>query len=512
MNSRSPLLALRSVDPAIAGILALSLAAGLIVVTRTWEYGIGLSHDSVWYVSMARELATGHDAFAGEHLRPTWPPLFTLVIAAPGLVGIDPIDAAAVLNPSIFVCTCFVSGVWIYRRTDSGLVSLVVTVALTFSIALTEVSSFVWTEPLFVLLSVCSLALLDRHLRNGSVVALLLAALLAALACLTRYAGVVLLASTVLIVLSEPPVALKKRIRLTLGYLVVAALPLALWLLRNQLLAGTFSGSRPEAVWSFAENATQAGKTLGLWALPWGRGGNDLVLLVSVVPILALLGFALAWVWSSSRSRGVPETISRLMLSDPFVRVVGAYAVLYTAFIIIVSTAIRIDQIGDRLLVPSFVPLALLTGYVLARLIEMSRRDRGRCFRGALAGAIMLFAAVYAAAYFPELRRAAIKGHGYASEAWEASATMAWARRNHGHALLSNRADALYLLVPGVAVEGLPWDASRLPAMVSSIGKRRVVWFLGTRYPYDLADVASDLGLRKVVEFDDGVVFEASRR
>lgn len=99
----------------------------------------------------------------------------------------------------------------------------------------------------------------------------------------------------------------------------------------------------------------------------------------------------------------------------------------------------------------------------------------------------------------------------HVSGTWETSASIAWARGTDDNRLLSNRADALYLLVPGVAAERLPWGDTRPPATVSSIGNRRVVWFHGTRYPYDLADLAPDLGLRKVAEFDDGVVFEASQ-
>ena len=349
---------LRRVDPVLPGILALALVAGLLVVIRTWEFGIGLSPDSVQYVSNARALGTDH----GPDLRPTWPPLFVLVLAAPGVVGVDPIDAAAVLNPSILVCICLVSGLWFYRRTNSGLVSIVVTAALAFSIPLTRASSFVWTEPLFVLLTVCSLVLLDSHLRNDSLKVLLLAALFAALACLTRYAGIALLASAVLIVLSKPQVTLRKRVAQTLSYSVVAALPVCLWLLRNHLLSESFVGARTTGIWSFGENAERTVLTLGAWALPWGRRNQGLELLISGVPLLAVVGLALAWGWSSSRSRGVRETISCLNLSDPFVQILAVYAIVYFAFILMVSTAIRIDPINDRLLVPAFVPLVLLAG------------------------------------------------------------------------------------------------------------------------------------------------------
>ena len=172
---------MRRLDPVVLGILAFSLVAGLLVVARTWEYGIGLSPDSVAYVSMARELATGHGAMAGEHLRPMWPPLFTLLLSAPGVAGVDPIAVGAFLNPVILVCICLIAGLWLYRRTGSGFMGIVVTATLAFSIPLTRVSSFVWTEPLFVLLTVCSLVLLDRHLRDDSIMALVFAAMFAAL-------------------------------------------------------------------------------------------------------------------------------------------------------------------------------------------------------------------------------------------------------------------------------------------------------------------------------------------
>lgn len=498
--------ALRRVDRVVLGILVLALVAGLLVVIRTWEFGIGLSPDSVQYVSMARALGTDY----GPHLRPTWPPLFVLVLAAPGMVGVDPVDVAAVLNPSILVCTCLVSGLWFYRRTNSGLMSVVVTAALAFSFPLTWVSSFVWTEPLFVLLTVCSLVLLDSHLRSDSLKVLLLAALLAALACLTRYAGIALLASSVLIVLSKPQLTLRQRVVQALSYSVVAALPLCLWLLRNHLLVETFVGTRTAGISSFTDNAERAVLTLVAWTLPWRRLGLGLELLISGIPLLAVVGLALAWGWSSSRSRGVRETISCLKLSNPFPRILAVYAMVYVAFILVVSTAIRIDPINDRLLVPIFVPLALLAGFALQRLIEVSKNDRGERFGVALTVAVVLSAASHVAAYIPELRLAANKGHGYASRTWETSASIAWIRRKDSRRLLTNRWDALYLFVPEVAVESLPWDEAQLGAIVSSIGDRRVIWFHRTRYPYDLTDLSSDLGLRKVAEFDDGVVFEVS--
>ena len=500
----------RSSDPVVLGIVALSLVAGLLVVTRIWEYGIGLSPDSVQYVSIARKLATGHDALAGEHLRPTWPPLFPLLISVPGVAGVDPIAVAAVLNPAILVCICLIAGLWLYRRTDSAFMGIVATAALAFSIPLTRASSFVWTEPLFVLLTVCSLGFVDKHLRNESLLALVFAGVLAGLACVTRYAGVALLASTMLLVLFKPQVALRKRAAQTLVYSVIAALPLFLWLVRNYFLAGTFAGNRTAGTYTLAENAERVVMFLGVWALPWGRLDYDLLgAFVSVLPFVPVVGFALAWAWSSSRSRGVRETLSCLKLGDPFVRVVSVYAVVYIAFILTVSTAVSIDRIHDRLLVPAFVPLALLAGFVLDRLIAMSRSDRGRRFGVAFAAAVALFAASHVAVYIPELRYAAQHGHGYASSEWETSASIAWARRTEDKRLLSNRADALYLLVPGVAAEWLPRGDARLPNTVLSMGERRVVWFHGSRYPYDLRDLASDLGLRKVVEFEDGVVFEA---
>ena len=505
----NPLHPLRSVGPAIVGIVLLALVAGLLVVARTWEYGIGLSPDSVQYVAMARELATGNDTFAGEHLRPTWPPLFTLVIAAPGLFGVDPIAVAAVLNPAILVCICLVAGLWLYRRTHSGFVSVIVTATLAFSIPLTKVSSFVWTEPLFVLLTVCSLVKLDSHLRNDSLKALMLAALFAALACLTRYAGVALLAGTVLILLTKPGMTLPKKIVQALSYSAIAVLPVSLWLLRNLLLLGTIAGGRTAGIWSFAENAERAVLVIGAWALPWGRPDYDLGLLVAGLLLIAVMAFALAWGWSSSRTRSVQETLSCLKLADPFVRVVSVYAVAYIAFILVVSTAVRIDRIHDRLLAPAFVPLALLAGFVMARLIAMSRVDRGRLFGLAFAVVVILFALSHVAAYVPELRQAASNGHGYASRKWETSASISWARRTVDKRLLSNRADALYLLIPDVAAEWLPRGDAQLPATVASIGDRRVIWFHGTRYPYDLRDLASNLGLRQIREFDDGVVFEA---
>ena len=489
-------------------VLGLALAATAMVFVRTAEFGIGLSPDSTQYISMARNLLTGTDDFAGGSLRPAWPPLFVLVVSVPGVIGADPLATASILNPLLLGVLCLVSGLWIYRRTRAPLVTIAVTAVLAVSIPLARVASFAWTEPLFILLTTSSILTIGQFLRSGSRHVLWLAGFFAAAACLTRYAGVALVASVAIVLTTTPGIPHRRRIWDVLVFAAIAMAPVTLWLLRNYLVAGTIAGARAPSDSSLAQSFADVVVTFGMWAIPLRNPQYGFVLVISAIPLVAVIVALATACRALVRRHGIRGAVAQLRVRDPSLYVLICYSLVYVAFIVLMSTWVSFDGINDRLLSPVFVPVALAIG-VLGASFGRGLKE-GRCNRhhyGAIMATVSVFVVSYIACYVPEMQRAIRHGHGYASAKWENSEAISWLRSVDEDTVLSNEAGALYILVPEIASKWLPRSVVDLPIRVATARSGRVVWFHRTRYGYELSAFEEELGLRKEREFEDAVIY-----
>ena len=170
----------------------LSLAAAFLVLITTAPNGIALSPDSVGYVSAARSLSAGQGATLYNSSPLTLQaPLYPVILSVIELTfGLDPARSARFLNAGLFGLIVYFSGL-LFRRSLAGSFFVAVGLAaVSLSPALFSVSSYAWTEPLFILWTTLFLLLLDSYLKEGSLTLLILLAIVTALASLTRYIGI----------------------------------------------------------------------------------------------------------------------------------------------------------------------------------------------------------------------------------------------------------------------------------------------------------------------------------
>src|SRR5687768_2652563 len=104
-------------------IIALGIS-GMILLLAATRWGVGLITDSLTFVEAARNLAKGQGlATMTENgvLEPMthWPPLYSFLIAVPGMFGIDPLVAARWINAALFAVTIVLIGA-IVRRLSPG--------------------------------------------------------------------------------------------------------------------------------------------------------------------------------------------------------------------------------------------------------------------------------------------------------------------------------------------------------------------------------------------------------
>ena len=156
--------------------------------------GLYVSPDSVSYVGIARSLLDGQGWSPPPGLPPPghFPPLFTLVLAGLGQLGLDPLDAARVVNVVVFGAIIALVGVVLWRCTASPGMGLAGSVLVLVAGDLLTFSASALTEPLFILLALSAMVALAAYLDSRRPGLFAVAAAVAAGAVLTRYVGVAL--------------------------------------------------------------------------------------------------------------------------------------------------------------------------------------------------------------------------------------------------------------------------------------------------------------------------------
>ena len=225
------------------------LGAGAVLL-RQASYGPGMGWDAVNYITAARNLLAGNGLVDLHGPLVYWPPLYPALLAGGGLFGLDPYAVAGPLNAVIFGLTVLAAGWWLRRHLHSRFLWLWGCVSIALALPLAEIASEAMSEAAFILFVMLALTQIDAHLDGGGRAALLRAAAFSAAACLTRYLGASVLLAVVPLLLAAR-VAPREKMKRIAVYTLLAAAPAGLWMLRNYLLAGSTTGERGRALYSF---------------------------------------------------------------------------------------------------------------------------------------------------------------------------------------------------------------------------------------------------------------------
>ena len=227
-------------------LAVMAVLGASLVLARTVNYGPGLEADSMKYINTAQTLLAGKGFLINAIDVPYawWPPLYPLALAAAaGLTGLAPFDVAGPLNAALFGLTVFIQGHWLRRRLESRFPAAWAAAAAALSVALGDAASWALSEPLFMLVTTLALIHAEAFLAAGKTRSLLAAAAFGALAWQTRYIGAAVPFFVGLLLLCRAG-GLPRRAKQAAAVWLTAALPMALWMLRNYFLSGFFSGPR----------------------------------------------------------------------------------------------------------------------------------------------------------------------------------------------------------------------------------------------------------------------------
>ena len=509
--------------------LLIVLLAGLgtaHILVRTATY------DSSFLLSTALNFLAGEGwrNFWGDTLV-GWAPLFPLLLAAGGWVGIEPLEAGRWINAIAFGLTIFVTGCYLRANLRSRGLALAATATIAASLPLSTLASHFLTDLLFVLLTLLALIQLATFLHCGGRMPLLWATVFTALAALTRYPGIILIGTGILLLLVRRTPPLAVRLKHAVAFGAVSSMPLAEVLTRNWAVSGTLTGDRGMSGQSLSDVLSRVADVLQAWVIPpnapdefgyllWAAAG--LVVAAGAVVVVSGLGFGLG----GQDRGGTDRTAVPLVGLGPIIPF-GGFAVAYLLFIVAIVPLVVISQIPARYLLPVYVPLLLAAMFLLDRFLSIEAVGGRVAAKWGLASLVLLgglahvsFSAHRNLTITNKARVAGFEDWTYNTSYWESSETLNYISDNRiGGKIYSNN-NALTWFWERTAAPG---KHQRLPEEIHNVTSHIMKWtaiddssyiaWLAKEksfYNYDAFDIRCLPGVEVVAELSDGVVFRVT--
>jgi len=215
-------------------IIALLSIAGAWIVSYSTSLGPWGGSDSYEYLvstrSMLRGIGIGYYSVTGVfHWISLHPPFYPIVLGTISLFGIDLVNAARWLDIILFALTIGTTGIILFHFCNSTFYSILACLLVLAFSPMLKIYTSVMSEPLFFFLCVLHVLFLLIYLRTPQIKWLLVSALTAGLAALTRYIGISLIGAAVVSLLMFSKGTGSGRIKKSVMFLAVASLPLLLW-------------------------------------------------------------------------------------------------------------------------------------------------------------------------------------------------------------------------------------------------------------------------------------------
>ncbi len=465
-----------------------------------------------------------------------WPPLYANALA---LLEILPfsgeLSLARIFHAALFGANLVLAVTLARQMLDSPRLAALGALLAFFSIPLLSSTDALLSEPLFNLFILAVLICLVRFLKTGEALAGVFAAVFAALVPLTRYAGVTVVMVGCLLLLVYPrnafassqvysPDPLRQRGRAYFATLwgnggrffqafvfgLVASLPTGLWIGRNHLMAGTFTGPRTPSTVSLVENLRRTAATISGWYLPGAVAPLGLAL-----ALILLVGFLAARLRRQGRAALRP-------FARPAFVVPAAFVLVYIVQLVVSLSIVENAAIGDRLLAPVFVPLTYLLLFAFWKL--RPRLAQGWVHQAASLS-LMVLLLIAPLGFWSQTLHSPLSAYDarfsiYSFRDSPLIQSLSDLKFDPGRDVYSNCPRCLYVFANIHPV----WqfnDTPRYRSLSADYGPFYIVWFdevppdempSGARYP--LPDVAAILGqpavIQTVAQTEDGAVFFVS--
>ena len=484
-------------------ILAALMAAGVGVVLYSTPRGLGISPDSVQYVTAARGFLEGRGVWLE-----LWAPLYPVALALGEWAGMDIFLWARLLNAALLGGNILLAALIIARHHPFTLLAPVIGAGLLLiSEDIVTVHAWLWTEPLALFTGLLGLYWLDCVWERPKATALIPPALVLGLSCLIRYASLPFVAAGILglFLLGKGDTARARSVRAGV-FGAAAFLPFAAWgqymLIQTGRVAGRSIQVRPSAP---AE--LEAGlRIMADWILPGRLQGEALRAWVGAVMLLAWAAFALiVMVRRNRRRRGDVARGEGPHSADLLTLFVFAYALMIVGTRSFLTPSVAISH---RIFSLAYAAMLVVAVSYAGHGLSWFRHGVGApawwrwAGTGVLAALLVAWAAFQATHTAKWLARAHADGLGYATSEWRDSPLIRYVRElPPGTPIYSNGPDAIYILT-GIQAKMLPdWpggpvrSGDPLPEAIVDMREELsasdgvIVYFRGITWRFTLSEV-----------------------
>lgn len=394
-----------------AALVAIACLGSANLLIRSSSHGLMISHDSMHFLSAAENLAAG-EGLRNYSFEPyvRWPPFYPGVLALIDLFGVDVLDGSRFLNIVTIGLITLVTGHWLSRHIQSRILVVGAAVMVVVSYAINWVASFAWSETLFILLTLLALAKLGDFLNlENPKKSLALSILFAGIATLTRYLGIAITVSAVVLILVNKKIPVGKRFRYSAIYSTVSVMPTVVALVYSRISFGHYTG---RSAWitdlPVSSSLREIGDALYIWVYAlepgsfileppswmrfylWMTGGMIVISLLSYF----YPGMKVGKKFSLYRSPRRDKNYTSVSMILPFA--VFSFAYILVLILVIPADVVIAPAYGTyRYLAPLYVPILIVSIFLIDRFLKTGFRRRTKAFKCILVVLLVFGGAVH---------------------------------------------------------------------------------------------------------------------
>ena len=437
-------------------IIFFAIASTTLIISVTSRFGPGISEDSIAYIAAIRNILNGRgfsvlfDLKGNQlnlwlpmhdnelyHILP-WPPLFPFIISIFGFAGFNLIESARWINAFFFGANIALILLIIRKYTRSLLLIIFSSIIFITFKNMIHVHTYVWSEPLFLFLSLLGFYFLFYFLENNKIYNFLISSLSFSLAFFTRTVGISLIAAGVIAILFFSKLKIKNKIIYSLFFTIIGFLPFLTWTLKNKFIFGYTTVEFLIHPLKF-DNLKEALRTVFSWfyldILPFKMS------LILLVIIIITIIFTSIYISIKNKKR---STNNAYKLSS---RIMNIFLIFTFFYIITVLCArsffdanIRMD---GRILIPVFISTFIIIVLFIKRSLDYFRNKKDIKFIIFIFCEILFVFALSTLAF--GIKEFYEEGQGYNSKEWLKSDTIRELKdMNSAEAIYTNNPYAIY--------------------------------------------------------------------
>ena len=482
----------------------LAAVAGFILIQIFSKHsGIGVSPDSVTYISAARHLTQGSGFVAFDNAPVTdFPfgyPFFLTILSF--FTRLDPLKFGSILNGVLFALLLYLSGsIMNGFKNPSGWYKRIILACIILSPAMQEVYSLLWSETVFLPLILLFIVSITNYLGRPGLKWLWISAVVCAVACLTRYAGIFLVPAGLCLIFFNKENKWRQRIIHCIVFGSFSVSLLLINIIHNLSLTGLATGPREKSSAGILTILENFGAVISDWLL------LDRVRAFAISASVIVVIFFTATVV-------ITRQIGKIKYGLEYVTAVTGLA--YCVFMLVSSLFTRYEQFTSRLLSPMFILLLWSVSWWIPEFIA------GQSYRlkWLYGSAVLLITAWFMNTqlqsdfeYYDGVKDAGIPG--YQEDPFVQSDIVQWIEKNKTVfdprlPVFSNAGDAFYFIT-GFAARQVPFTV--FPVKVKQYylsNNNYLVWFRDLDNPDmpDLHDILENKNMAVLKEFPDGAVY-----